>query len=138
MQFETSLRKLKITRDSGANLKLLRRLEQNGDIEIHDVMLESGRENRKTKKKIFPVAVFGHARFGESVFAGADNPYNELRNILGQANIEDAMQLEAHIRSKHDYFVTEDNDFLGKRLVLKERFGVEIVTPQELEQICQQ
>lgn len=136
-QTKGTRRKMRITRDSGANVKILKKLEKEGFIEIHDVMLESGRENKKVKNKVLPVGVWNHSRWGEAVWAGDDNTYDDLREILGKDKIEDAMQLEAHIRNKFDYFVTEDHDFLDKRDTLKEKFGVNIVTPDELQKLCQ-
>lgn len=47
----------RVTRDSGANVKLLKHLERAGCITIYDVMLENGRDNRKVKDKVLPVAV---------------------------------------------------------------------------------
>ncbi len=73
---------------------------------------------------------------GEAVYAGVDNKYMEIREVLGADKVKDAMKLEAHLRNKLDYFVTEDNDFLKKREILKNKFGVNIVTPQELESVC--
>ncbi len=125
-----------ITRDSGANVKILKSLERKRYIKVFDVMLENGRENKKVKEKVLPVGVWGHSLWGESVWAGTDNKYDEIREIIGKNNIEDAMHLEVHLRSNHDYFVTEDKDFLTKREILEQRFGVNIVTPEELEKIC--
>jgi len=130
--------KAKVTRDPSANLKILKKLEKENFIEIYDVILEGGRENQKVKRKILPVGVWNHSRWDESVWADDDNVYNDLREILGKDKIKDAMQLETHIRNKFDYFVTEDNDFLCKREVLKEKFGVNIVTPNELQELYQQ
>ena len=127
---------LKITRDSGANVKILKAMENEGYIKIHDVMLENGRENKKVKNKILPVGVWDHARWDEAVWASSDCAYDEIRKIIGMNRVEDAMQIEAYIRNKHDYFVTEDNDFINKRDELNEKFGVKIVTPKELEKIC--
>lgn len=127
-----------VTRDSGANVKLLRRLEREGYIKIFDVKFENGRENKKVKEKVLPVGVWGSgARWGECVWAGADCVYADIREILGKEYAQDAMQLEAHIRNGHDYFVTEDNDFLRNRSRLEDKFSVKIVTPEELQEICQ-
>ncbi len=123
---------IRVTRDSGANLKILKKLELLGLIDIHDVMLENGRNTKKVSKKILPVAVFDHARWDEAVFAEEGNKYDDIRSILGKEKVKDAMQLEAHLRNKLDYFVTEDTDFILIREVLKEKFGAEIVTPEEL------
>lgn len=126
-----------VTRDSGANVKILKKLENTGLITIYDVLLENGRENKKVKNKVLPVGVWGHSKWGEAVYSGDDCKYSEIREIIGRENIEDAMHLEAHIRNNHDYFITEDNDFLSKREDLNKKFNVKIMTPTELEKtIC--
>jgi hypothetical protein len=131
-------RKVKITRDASANVKILKNLENEGLIEIHDVMLEGGRENKKVINKVFPIGVCNHSRWDESVWGSDDdNTYDEIREIIGKDKIEDAMYLEAHIRNGHEYFVTEDNDFLSKRNILKEKFRVNIITPEGLQEKCQ-
>ena len=128
---------IKVTRDSGANVKTLRRLERAGLIECHDVKLENGRENKKIKRKILPVMVWGHARWGEAVRADKDCYFDEISEIIGKDGIADAMHLEAHLRSEHDVFVTEDNDFLSKRDQLSAAFGCGIMTPEELAEMLQ-
>ena len=55
----------RITRDPSANLKLLKLLEKKGFIEIHDVLIENGRTNKKVNNKILPVGEFGHALWGK-------------------------------------------------------------------------
>jgi predicted nucleic acid-binding protein len=126
-----------VTRDSGASVRVLRELEKAGYIKIYDVMLENGRHNKKVSEKVLPVAVMGHAIWGEAVWTADNCTYDEIRNIIGKNNVKDAMQLEAHIRNNHDYFVTEDTDFLNKRVELGLKFDVKIVTPTELKDICQ-
>jgi len=129
---------LKITRDASANVKTLKDLESKGFIKVNDVMLEGGRENRKFSRKILPGFCIGHTRIGEGVVAGDNNPYEEIRNIIGRKNVGDALHLEAHIRSCNDYFVTEDKDFLGNREELNKRFDVKILTPEELRNVFKQ
>lgn len=127
-----------VTRDSGANVKILKALERDGFIKIHDVMMENGRENKKVKEKILPVGVYGHGKWGEMVWAGPDCSYSNIRAIIGDRHIEDAIQLEAHVRNKHDFFVTEDRDFLDKRDQLETAFGVRIMSPTELDALCRE
>lgn len=127
---------LKITRDSGADVKLLKALEKEGFVEIHDVMIENGRENKKVKNKILPVGVYGQTKWGECVYSDPDCTYNDIRKIIGEENINDAIQLEAHVRNRYDYFVTEDHDFLDKRQELEKTFSIKILSPIELEQLC--
>lgn len=125
-----------ITRDSCANVKILKDLEQKGFIKVFDVMLENGRKNKKVKDKIKPVFIVGTSLLGEMVLANKDCKYDDIRNIIGKQHIKDSMYLEAHIRNEFDYFVTEDRDFLDKRQELEDKFLVRIVTPQELQKIC--
>ena len=126
-----------VTRDSGANVKILKRLQNAGLIKIYDVMLENGRENTRVKDKILPVLILSSdARLGEAVLGGEDSVYEDIRKIIGKKNVEDAMHLEVHIRHKHDYFATEDHHFLDVRDELNKKFDVKIVTPEKLEIIC--
>ncbi len=127
---------LKITRDSSANVKLLKKLENKGLIKIFDVMLENGRENRKIKEKILPIGVWGHSRWDECVWGDEDNKYDEILHLIGRQNIKDAMHLETHLRSENDYFVTQDkDDILSKRDELLKQFGIKAVSPEELQLI---
>jgi len=130
--------KIKITRDSGANVSLLKRLEKEGYVQIFDVMLENGREDKKVKNKIKPVGVWNHARWGECVWGGDGNEYENILQVVGKENIEDAMYLEAHLRSGNDYFVTEDkDDILSKKDKLLKQFGIKVVSPEELKKIVE-
>ncbi len=128
---------LRITRDKSADLKRLKKLETQGLIEIVEIKIE-GYPN-KIKNSKLPVAVLGHTVLGEMVLAGDDCSYEDIRSIIGKHNVKDAITLEAHIRNKHDYFVTEDKDeFIneGKRSLLEAKFpGLKIVTVEELEKI---
>ncbi len=129
-------RKAKITRDANANVKILKSLEKKGLLEIYDVMLENGRENKKIRNKILPDGVCNHSRCDECVVGSdEDGIFGDIYKILGKNKLEDAMHLEAHIRNKHDYFITEDNDFLQKREMLEAKFGVNILTPKELQEL---
>lgn len=127
-------RKVKITRDSGANFKLLKNLANENYIEIFDVLTEN--ETCKVKNKILPTAIFGYSEYGACELAGA-GVYEEILEVIGKENFGDAVKLDTHIRNNFDYFITEDNDFLSKREVLKEKFGVQILTPEELKRLCQ-
>lgn len=48
--------------------------------------------------------------------------------------LNDVLHLQVHIYSQNDYFVTMDDHFLDKRVLLKERFGVGIYTPSEMRE----
>lgn len=81
-----------------------------------------------------------HCRFGEE---SADYPLKEIRDLLfPQYNklddygkkraLRDSMHLATHKMYNRDVFVTEDNHFLNKKDVLKERFGIRVLSPREL------
>jgi hypothetical protein len=128
---------ISITRDKGANLKKLRRLENDGKIQINEIQFEE--MPKKYKKAILPVAVFDQTSWDQCVLAGDDCKYEEIREIIGKSNVRDAINLEAHLRNGFDYFVTEDkNEFIknGRREMLESKFlGLKIVTVVELEHI---
>ena len=93
-------------------------------------------QTNSIKSKILPVAVYNHTKYNECVYGDENSSYGPIRETIGKQNIGDAIKLEAHIRNNHDYFVTEDTDFLNKRRELTEKFGITIVTPLELASIC--
>lgn len=124
---------LKVTRDSGANVKTLRRLEALGLITLTDILIENGRENRKVKNKALPVGVWGETRWGEAIWASENSSYDRIKEIIGVENVKDSIHLEAHIRMGNDIFVTEDNDFLTIREELKQEFGCVVMHPNELK-----
>lgn len=125
---------LRVTADISANMKTLRSLEQRGLIEIHVVNIENHKSSKKHKRKKNPIGIFDgpFSFFGEVVFAADDTPYHVLNKIIGKEHHADVLHLESHIESGHDFFITEDNDFLSKREVLREKLEVEILTPDEL------
>lgn len=126
--------KVKITRDSGANLKIIKRLEKMGFVDVYDVKYEN--ETKKVKNKVLPIGVWDRTKWDECVWAGSDCSYDSIRETIGKENIGDAIKLEAHIRMKNDYFVTEDHDFLDKRSQLKRKFKINILTSEELKKLC--
>lgn len=109
----------------------------------------SERKNLTLKKlQQFPLigtgARFGMTKLGSGdFFVGTDYvaKASALQKLLfpnlGQNNsrfrnkISDVDHLMGHIVNKRDFFVTTDKDFLTKREILKEKFGVKILTPQE-------
>ena len=128
---------LTITADVSADLKRLKNLEGKGLVEIHVVNIENHIHTRKIQKKEMPIAVIGspHAKIGNAVVAGNKNLHSEIRQILGKEHHADILHLERHYNSGRDYFVTDDNDFLAKRLELDEALGLKIVTVNELEEL---
>ena len=128
-------RPVKITRDSGANVKVLRKLELEELIMCTDVLLENGRENKKIKKKEKPAGVWSLTRWGESVWAGEVSRYDTIVRIIGKNSAADALHLDTHLRIQNEFFVTEDTDFLKKREELETEFSCRIVTPNELVEL---
>jgi len=129
------MRKITVTCDKNANLKKLRTLERNEEIEIHAVSIEGIEDTKKITNQQLPIAVFDSkfATIGNCVIAADDTPYSEIQRIIGKHNHGDCLHLERHISSGRDVFVTDDNDFLSKRGDLQQRFGVTIKTVEELE-----
>lgn len=124
--------KYSITADINANLKKLKRLEQQALIEIYQIGIET--PSPKTKK-ILPTAVSNHVVFGQAVFGSEESSitFEKIKTLVGKNNIKDAMHLSNHIRDKRDYFVTEDKDILKARQQLKQYFpGLKIRTSNEL------
>ncbi len=138
MSISPQIKRFKITRDKGVDLKRLKKLEQKGLIEIFDVKIEN--ETKKVSKKILSVGVWDHSKWNEFVWGSGNCSYNDIRQTIGEDNIKDAMHLEAHIRNGFDYFVTNNpRDFIrnGKKESLEEQFpGLKIVTIDELEELC--
>lgn len=129
--------KLTLTVDGNANQKLLRRLEANGFVELHALNIESMTSNKKMKRKDMPIAVFDspHSTFDNCVFAANNTIYSDVSTAMTKDNHGDAMQLEGHIRSGRDIFVTDDGDFLDRRDALRERFGVKIKSTNEIAEM---
>ena len=127
--------KLKITRDSSANYKILKKLVEDNFIELYDVPLEeNSREYTKTKNKVLPIGVFGYSRFGESIFSDDSSIYKRLVDLIGKNNIKDCILLEAHYRNGNDYFVTEDkNDILNNKEILFSLFGIKVIHTEDLD-----
>ncbi|HEU5377954.1 MAG TPA: hypothetical protein VFV38_21235 [Ktedonobacteraceae bacterium] len=127
-------KKVSVTADSGANLKLLRRLERQGLIMITAVNLENGKHN-KVSDKLGPVGVWGKSKWGDgSVYASEDNIYAQVLRVVGINNYQDARHLEAHYRSGNDIFITEDvDDILSKKDTLFKRFGIRVMSPEDLK-----
>ena len=129
---------ISVTLDSGANLKLMRRLQNKGFITITAVNVENGKENN-VKDKIGPVGVWGHFKWEDgSVWGTEGNIYKQALSIVGAYNIQDARHLEAHNRSGNDIFVTEDkDDILNKASLISESLGITVMSPSELENYIQ-
>ena len=126
--------KKSLTVDGNANQKLLRKLESRGFVEIHALNIESAIGNKKLKKKDKPLAVIGsrHSIIGNSVIAADDTIWPDISAAMTKDNHGDAMQLDGHIRSGRDIFVTDDKDFLKRRDALKKKFGVTVNSTQEI------
>ncbi|WP_164681976.1 hypothetical protein [Fuscovulum blasticum] len=134
---EQSVKKLTLTVDANANQKILRQLKRKGFVELHAMNIENMKENNKLKMKDMPLAVFDspHSTIGNSVIAANDTIWPKISATMTKDNHGDAMQLEGHIRSGRDVFVTDDRDFLDRREVLKEKFGVTIKSTEEIAEV---
>ncbi|WP_323775974.1 hypothetical protein [Leisingera sp.] len=130
-------RKLTVTCDRCANIKVLRRLELDGLIEIHAIAIEGMEDNRKVSQKHLPTAVVDSpfAKIGSAVIASDENLYFPISKAMTRDNHGDALHLEGHLRDGRDVFVTDDNDFLSRRDELEAEFGVTIKTADELAQM---
>lgn len=120
-----------VTADISANLKKLKVLEKKRKIKIFQVKIEN--DTKKIKNKSFPVAVCNYTKINECVLGDDSSDFEDLKRIIGKDKIKDCIHLENHIRNKRDFFVTEDSDFLSKKIALKNKFPkLKIVTPDEL------
>jgi predicted nucleic acid-binding protein len=126
-----------ITADISANMKLLKRLEREGHIEIHVVNIENHKQTDKVQRKENPIGIYGgkFSFYGEVVYAADDTPLTSLEEIIGKRHHADVLHLESHVQSGRDYFITEDTDFLKKRRDLKNAHGTTILTPEELVEL---
>ncbi|MCG7572159.1 hypothetical protein MHM39_01120 [Phaeobacter sp. CNT1-3] len=126
--------KTSLTVDCDTNQKLLRLLERQGFVEIHALNIESAINNKKLKRKDMPLAVINspHSSIEGSIIAADDTIWPDILAAMTKDNHGDAMQLEGHIRSGRDIFVTDDKDILERRNVLKQRFGVTVKSTQEI------
>ena len=140
MSMQSHTKRFKVTSDKGVDFPRLKKLKNAGLIEIFDVKIEN--ETKEIPNKILPVMVWGHSKWGECLWGNDSCSYDAIRKIIGKDNVKDAMHLEAHIRNRFDYFVTNNpRDFIknGKRESLEKQFaGLKIVTINELEELCQQ
>src|SRR5262245_43921234 len=95
--------------------------------------------------------VWGESRWGDFVYAGEDDALNEILTILSigafaaaddrrnlsdgqRRQLRDAMIFAAHVREKHDIFVTRDaRAFIkhGKRDKLQHMFNTRIMSVEE-------
>ena len=128
--------KVSVTADSGANLKLLRKLESQGLITIAFVDLENGKHN-SVSDKLGPVGVWGKCNYDDgSVYGSEDSKYEQILSIVGGNNYQDARLLEAHYRSGNEIFVTEDaGDIVSKKDALFEQVGIRVMSPEELKSL---
>lgn len=123
----------KVTRDSDVDMKRLRHLKDSCGIEIFDVQIDTV---SKRTEKIPSIGVYGLSKYGESIYSSDATVLNGIVKIIGMNNIKDAMKLEGHIRNKNDYFITQDHDFLDKRIDLEKKFNIKILDITELENLC--
>jgi len=129
--------KTSLTVDGNADQRLLRQLENQGFVEIHAINIESAIDNKKLTRKDMPLAVFDspHSTFDNCVIASDDTIWPDISAAMTKDNHGDAMQLEGHIRSGRDIFVTDDKDFLNRRDALREKFGVTVKSTREIAEM---
>ncbi len=103
-------------------------------------------DKRKAKAAKLPedigIAVFGHSRFDHMKFASEETTkeQNEIIEIVFQKPAtqltkqqrRDTMHLHTHLINHSDIFVTTDCKHIwGKRVELKDRFGIVVAKPAE-------
>ena len=124
-----------ITKDVSANYKTLKLLEKKDLIQIFRVKIEN--EVKGIKTEHLPNAVFGHVKFGETVFVSDEQSqiFEKIKAIIGPSNIKDAIFVATHIREKNNYCVTEDNDILSNKEALERAFpGLQVRSTDQLVQ----
>lgn len=86
------------------------------------------------KRKDRPIGVYDspHSTYDNCVYAADDTIWPDISAAMTKDNHSDAMQLEGHIRSGRDIFVTDDMDFWKRRDALKESFGVTVKSTQQI------
>lgn len=126
--------KITLTVDGNANQKALRKLERQGFVDLHVINMESALTSGKINNKQMPLAVIEspHSTIGNCVISSNETIFKEISIAMTKANHGDAMQLEGHIRSGRDIFVTGDKDFLERRGELYKIFGVKIKSTEEV------
>jgi len=93
--------------------------------------------------------VWGHSRWGHFCWRdeSTGNLINEIKNLLfpeydklsddaKRRALRDSMHLAAHKTYNRDVFVTEDKHFLNKRDILRERFGIMVLSPEQIAEQC--
>ncbi len=122
MQNQITEKPYSVTKDISANLKKLKILERKGIIKIYQVKIEN--PTRKIENTDLPNAVLDHTKWDESLFASQEDAerFERIKDILGKANVKDAIHLDTHLREKRDYFVTEDTDILKNKNLLEKTF----------------
>ena len=118
------------------------------DTEMQDGGYKRGLDKSTQLSEDIGTGVWNHSRWDHTKF-GNDNDKLLLNQLLEylfgkkeraeyiKQEIRDAMHLKTHLNYKRDYFMTRDNDFLSKRVLLKEKFNVNIITPEEILKIIQ-
>ncbi|MBO9436292.1 hypothetical protein J7394_18880 [Ruegeria sp. R13_0] len=125
-----------VTWDPSADLRLLRKLEQQGYIELWGVNIEAVVTTKKIKpeRKSLPTGFIDSpfATIGNAKIASDETPFERINAILGRGHHADALHLEDHIVSGRDLFATSDTDFLKHRKQLEKEFKIRIMTAQEI------
>ncbi|MES0827524.1 hypothetical protein [Ruegeria sp. SCP11] len=136
----TRTHKPTVTWDPSADLKILRKLEREGYVELWAVKIEAAISTKKipNDRKRLPTAIIGSqfATIGEkpgnAKIASDGTPYDRINAVLGPGHHADTLHLEDHIVSGRDLFATSDTDFLKHREQLEMEFDIRIMTAQEI------
>ncbi|MCQ0990631.1 hypothetical protein [Jiella marina] len=143
---------LTVTKDVGANQKILRKLEKAGYIKIYVSDMEIKETGSKIKARNSLPFGFqcddkeckckeGFSGFGDgseeiphSYFYSEEHNklFLEIVEIVGWNNRLDCKQLMHHILNRRDIFVTEDRDILDVATKLLDKFQIIIKSPTEL------
>ncbi len=102
---------------------------------------QKGKDKLKGYDKDIEVGVWGHSRFGSSLWGGEVDSrlFNEIKKTLNpgikklnENQIKDSMHLQTHINCKRDFFITDDKKhIISKKNELKDRLGIVVCTPKE-------
>ncbi len=135
---------LKVTADTSADRKLLKKLRADGLIEFNYINLENAKINIAKKIRgwsddnkpafaVYNVSTYG----GGDVYAPASalDIARELKRILGggKQNLEDRRQLLGHYYSRNDIFVTGDRDDIFNNREALAQIGINVLFNNELE-----
>lgn len=126
---------LKITADSSANQKVLRKLKSSGYISVDYINLENAKVSKKIKETTPAVAMWDVSVWDGGDVWASDNEGEldkKLMPIIGKNNYEDRRHIVGHYSLGNDYFVSGDkDDILSNKEKLAE-LGIKVLSTDEL------